>query len=143
MIEPVTLARSETGEGPPVFLLHGLYGSGRNLGVVARGLADRFRVVSLDLRNHGASPWAEPMTYRAMEADVAAAIEAESGAPVHIVGHSMGGKTAIAVALARPELVDRLAIVDIAPVRYGHDQHSLLRAMRGIDPKTGCQPRRG
>ena len=133
MSQPVTLARTETGKGPHVYLLHGLYGSGRNLGVVARGLAGRFRTVSLDLRNHGTSPWAAPMTYEAMEADLAAAIEADGAGPARLVGHSMGGKAAMALALRRPDLVERIAIVDIAPVRYAHDQRSVLRAMRALD----------
>ena len=133
MSQPVILTRTEAGKGPHVYLLHGLYGSGRNLGVVARGLSGRFRTVSLDLRNHGTSPWAAPMTYRAMEADLAAAIEADGAGPARIVGHSMGGKAAIALALRRPDLVERIAMVDIAPVRYTHDQRSVLRAMRALD----------
>ena len=136
MIEPVTLARSEMGEGPPVYLAHGLYGSSSNLGAVARGLADRFTAVSLDLRNHGASAWAAPMTYRAMADDLALAIEEDAAFPARIVGHSMGGKAVMALALNRPDLVERLAIVDIAPVRYRHDQRALLRAMRGLDPAS-------
>ena len=133
MSKPVILARTEAGDGPPVYLLHGLYGSSRNLGAVARGLAGRFRTVSLDLRNHGTSPWAAPMTYGAMEADLAAAIEADGAAPARIVGHSMGGKAAMALALRQPGLVERIAIVDIAPVRYTHDQRAVLHAMRALD----------
>ena len=136
MTEPVSLARSELGEGPPVYLLHGLYGSGRNLGTVARGISDRFRAVSLDLRNHGASPWSESMTYWSMAEDLAMAIEADRLGPARVVGHSMGGKAAMVLALRRPELVDRIAVVDIAPIRYSHDQRTLLRIMQGIDPDS-------
>ncbi len=136
MTEPVSLARSELGEGPPVYLLHGLYGSGRNFGTVARCLSDRFRAVSLDLRNHGASSWTDSLSYGSMSEDVAMAIEADGLAPARVVGHSMGGKAAMVLALRRPELVDRIAIVDIAPIRYSHDQRPLLRAMQDIDPAT-------
>ena len=127
----IDLARWSTGAGPPVFLLHGLFGSGRNLRVVARHLADRFRVTCLDLRNHGDSPWAEEMTYDAMAGDVAAAIGAT---PARVIGHSMGGKVALLLALRFPERVERLAVIDIAPVRYAHDHARELDAMAALDP---------
>jgi pimeloyl-ACP methyl ester carboxylesterase len=118
---PVELATTTIGpaDGAPVVVLHGLFGSGRNWMTVARHLAGPWRFVTPDLRNHGASPWADTMTYPSMAADVVALIEgAEGGGPCALVGHSMGGKVAMIVALSRPDLVERLVVVDVAPVAY-------------------------
>ena len=114
------------GEGPPVILLHGLFGSAANLGMVARGLADRFSVFSLDLPNHGKSPRRASMGYADMARDVAVFIERHSLAPCHVLGHSMGGKVAMQLALDRPDCVNRLIVADIAPVQYpAHHDHVL------------------
>jgi len=133
MIEAVRLARVETGAGPGVALLiaHGLFGSARNWGAMARRLGADRRVVAVDMRNHGASPRGRA-GYEEMAADLAAAIEAE-GAPMDVLGHSMGGKAAMVLALTRPELVRRLVVGDIAPVAYGHSQMPLIEAMRALD----------
>jgi esterase len=112
------------GEGPPVLLLHGLFGSAANLGMVARGLAPTFSVFSLDLPNHGRSPRRAAMGYADMARDVAAFIRGRDLGPCHLLGHSMGGKVAMQLALQEPELVNRLVVADIAPVPYPphHDQ---------------------
>ena len=133
MIQPVVLEYGETGSGPPLYALHGLYGSSRNLGVLARGLGERFRVRSFDLRNHGISPWAATITYDAMAADVALAVRSDPESSVRLLGHSMGGKVAMVLALRRPELVESLVILDVAPVRYLHDQRTTIRAMLGLN----------
>lgn len=133
----VDLASQETGDGPPLVILHGLFGQARNWASIAKGLADRRRVIALDLRNHGASPWADDMSYPAMAEDVAAAIEALPEGRAELAGHSMGGKVAMALALTRPELVERLVVADIAPVSY--QRGSLLPfvdAMAAVDPST-------
>lgn len=126
------LERLEFGAGRPVVILHGLFGSARNWASIARRLAERRRVVALDLRNHGASPWTDDMTYPAMAADIRDVI-----APLGrcaVVGHSMGGKVAMATALLYPGLVERLAVVDIAPVPYTGRQHGdYIRAMQAVD----------
>jgi pimeloyl-ACP methyl ester carboxylesterase len=126
-------ARDE-GEGPVVVLLHGLFGAGRNLGVLARGLVGRARVVSLDLRNHGESGHAAGMGYAVMAADVAESLAALGVERAAVVGHSMGGKTAMMLALTRPALVERLAVLDIAPVTYdeGHGHAGYVAAMRAL-----------
>ncbi|MBK4215537.1 alpha/beta fold hydrolase [Paracoccus caeni] len=123
-----------TGDAPgvPILLIHGLFGQGRNLGALARRLAQTRRVVTVDLRNHGESPWDEDHRYPALAADIAALIE-DLGAPADITGHSMGGKTAMAVALTRPELVRKLAVMDIAPVDYTHTQMKYIDAMEALD----------
>jgi len=129
----VRLAFDSVGEGPPVVVLHGLFGSSTNWRGVARALAGRHRVLSVDLRNHGASPWTDVMTYPDMAADVLALIEQEKLDRPIVVGHSMGGKTAMALALLHPAAVGRLVVVDIAPVTY-HDRFSpYVHAMAGID----------
>ncbi len=125
------------GEGPPVLLLHGLFGSAANLGMVARGLADSFSVYSLDLPNHGLSPRRQRMGYRDMAADVVSFIEDHGLAPCHILGHSMGGKIAMQVALDRPELLAKLVVADIAPVQYPpHHDHVL----EGLDAVAEAGP---
>lgn len=119
-------------EAPPLVIAHGLYGSGRNWGVIARRLADRREVVAVDMRNHGESPRAETQSYPDMAGDLAEVIESLDG-PVDLLGHSMGGKTAMQLTLTRPELIRRLVVADIAPVAYSHDQRANARAMAAVD----------
>lgn len=123
-----------TGEGPgiPVLLVHGLFGQARNLGGIARRLAQGRRVISVDMRNHGDSFHDEDHSYPVLAADLAQVIEAEGG-PMDIVGHSMGGKAAMMLALTRPDLVERLAVLDIAPVGYGHSQTGYIDMMEALD----------
>jgi esterase len=108
----------EAGEGPSVILLHGLFGSARNLGLVQKALATNNRTIALDLRNHGASPHGNEMTYPAMAADVLETLAALNALPAVLIGHSMGGKVAMRVALDHPEAVAALTVADIAPVPY-------------------------
>jgi esterase len=131
----VSLHAQVVGEGEPLVILHGLFGSARNWASIARRLAEIRQVHALDLRNHGNSPWADSMSYEEMAADVAASIEGVQRGPVDLLGHSMGGKAAMVLALTRPELIRRLIIVDIAPVPYPHDEGfgRYLAAMRAID----------
>jgi pimeloyl-ACP methyl ester carboxylesterase len=130
---PLELAVSRVGNGPPVVALHGLLGRARNLQGIGRALEARHAVWLADLRNHGASPWSDEMSYAAMAADVAAVIEREAMGPVTLIGHSMGGKVAMTLALTRPELVARLIVVDIAPVRYAQGYERFIRAMQAAD----------
>lgn len=113
-------------------IAHGLYGSARNWGVIARRLADRREVVTVDMRNHGESPRFPLQGYPEMAEDLAKVIES-IGAPVDLLGHSMGGKAAMQLALTRPELIRRLVVADIAPVAYGHDQTRNAQAMSSLD----------
>jgi pimeloyl-ACP methyl ester carboxylesterase len=129
-----------TSGRPALVILHGLLGSARNWGGIARALAGTRRVVALDLPNHGASPWSEAMDYRFLAAEVAACIETLGG-PAAVLGHSMGGKAAMALALTRPELVERLVVADIAPVAYAHSFAPYIRAMRAVP--LGALARRG
>ena len=117
---------------PPILIVHGLYGSGRNWGVIARRLADERRVVTVDMRNHGASRWEESHDYHALGADLAEVVEAIGG-EADLIGHSMGGKAAMVLALDAPARVRRLLVADIAPVAYSHTQVHLIHAMRALD----------
>jgi esterase len=120
------------GAGAPVVLLHGLFGAGRNFGAIQRGLAEHFRVVALDLRNHGDSPHAADMRYSTMAADVRETLMAMDIERAAVIGHSMGGKAAMAMALQWPEQVGRLLVADIAPVAYQHGNTAIARAMAAI-----------
>jgi pimeloyl-ACP methyl ester carboxylesterase len=119
-------------EGLPIAIVHGLFGSARNWGVIAKRLSETRRVVAVDMRNHGTSAWAAPHTYPAMAGDLAEVI-ASLGGVADVIGHSMGGKAAMMLALRHPDAVRRLVVADIAPVAYGHTQQGMIDAMRGID----------
>lgn len=131
------LAVTEAGEGPPLLLLHGLFGSGQNWGAIRRALAPRFRVLTPDLRNHGASGRAADMSYAAMAGDMAETMDAAGIARAAVLGHSMGGKAAMALALARPGRVERLVVADIAPIRYGPSLRSYVAAMQAVPLRPG------
>jgi esterase len=102
--------------GSHVVFLHGLFGQGRNWMTIAKALADSHRVTLVDLPDHGRSPWTEHVDYLDMAAQVAGLLEVDGSATV--VGHSMGGKVAMVLALTRPELVERLVVADMSPVDY-------------------------
>lgn len=136
------LAATEYGAGgdgaagagrPIVVILHGLFGSGRNWAGIAGRLAETCHVIALDLRNHGASFWAESMSYAEMAADVLAFLDARGLARVALLGHSMGGKVAMCAALRRPERVARLIVADIAPVAYPPGHLAYVEALHRLD----------
>jgi pimeloyl-ACP methyl ester carboxylesterase len=129
----VQLAASEYGEGPSLAILHGLFGSGRNWAGIAQRLAAHHRVIALDLRNHGASPWAETMDYGEMAEDVRATLNALGHRRYALLGHSMGGKVAMMAALRDGNAVERLVVVDIAPVGYKPRHLAYVGAMRALD----------
>lgn len=116
---------------PPLVIVHGLYGSARNWGVIAKRLSDSREVIVVDQRNHGQSPWRDSHSYHDMAEDLAATL-GHLG-PVDLVGHSMGGKAAMVMAAEMPALVNRLMVADIAPVSYGHSQIQFIEAMRAVD----------
>jgi pimeloyl-ACP methyl ester carboxylesterase len=130
----VELAHDDYGEsGAPLVILHGLLGSARNWTAIARQLGTTHRAFVLDLRNHGRSPWADDMSFDAMADDVGAFIERHAPGPATVIGHSLGGKVAMRLALLRPELVERLIVVDVAPVAYRHSFTGYIEALRGVD----------
>src|SRR5689334_18272867 len=110
----------DTGAGPSVVLLHGLFGAARNFGTAQRALSPLFRVIALDARNHGASPHAPGMSYPALATDVLETLDALGVSRAAVIGHSMGGKTAMTLAVMAPERISRLLVADIAPAAYDH-----------------------
>jgi pimeloyl-ACP methyl ester carboxylesterase len=117
---------------PPLLIAHGLFGSARNWGVIAKRLSDTREVIAVDMRNHGASFWSDSHRYPDLAADLAKVLETLP-TPADVLGHSMGGKAAMVLALTRPALVRRLIVADIAPVAYGHSQQPQIDAMRRVD----------
>jgi esterase len=132
MLATIRHPATRAPEAPCLVIAHGLYGSGRNWGVIARRLADRRDVVAVDMRNHGESPRFPTQGYPEMAGDLAEVIES-LGPPVDLLGHSMGGKAAMQLALTRPDLIRRLIVADIAPVAYTHDQTRNARAMAELN----------
>lgn len=132
-----TVARGE-GQGPPLVLLHGLFGRASNFGAVQRRLAATRRVLALDLRNHGASPHDAAMDYDRMAADVAETLRRQQVARCLLVGHSMGGKVAMRVALgADAPMLAGLLVADIAPVPYAPHFRAYAQAMLALPLTPG------
>ncbi|MFC3615146.1 alpha/beta fold hydrolase [Lutimaribacter marinistellae] len=127
-----TICHGSPGDKPPLVIVHGLFGSARNWGVIAKRLSNDRRVIAVDLPNHGESAWSAPHDYPAMAAALAELLESFDG-PVDLLGHSMGGKAAMMLALTRGELVHKLVVADIAPVPYSHTQEPFIEAMKAVD----------
>ena len=114
------------GEGKPMMILHGLFGFSDNWQTQAKKLADYFRVILVDLRNHGHSEWSDEFSYELMAQDVLALCEELNLENLLLVGHSMGGKVAMRIAQIRPELLEKLVVVDMGVKRYPmHHEHIL------------------
>jgi esterase len=122
-----------TGHGPDIILLHGLFGSLENLGRVAALLSEHYTVHALDQRNHGRSPHAESMNYSLMAGDVRAYMDHAQLARAFVLGHSMGGKVAMTLALQAPERVNGLIVADIAPIEYPPHHDEIFRALKSLD----------
>ena len=129
------------GNGETVVFIHGLFGSLDNLGVLARDLQDAYQILQIDLRNHGLSPWAEEMNYRAMAEDVFALLDQLELKDVTLVGHSMGGKVAMMMTSLAPDRIKRLAVIDIAPVAYSHRHHDDVFAALNAVTQAGVATR--
>ena len=126
----------EMGEGRvPLIIVHGLFGSARNWRVLQKRLAEGRRVITVDLRNHGDSFWADDNSYQALAADLAEVIKSHGGV-ADMLGHSMGGKAAMVLALTHPEMIRRLIVADIAPVAYSHTQAGHIEAMKAVDMRV-------
>lgn len=122
-----------SGSGRPLLILHGLFGSSGNWQSIARRLARSFSVHALDLRNHGSSPWFTDMSYPSMAADVLEYMRHRGIEKALIVGHSMGGKVAMEMALSAPEQVEGLLVLDIAPSAYDRAHDHILDGMLAVD----------
>jgi len=127
------LSYTEYGSGKPVVILHGLFGSKRNWQSIAKRLSAHHHVIAVDLRNHGDSPWDDAMRYQDMADDIAALLKRRALGPAAIVGHSMGGKASMVLALSEPRLVERLCVVDISPAPSGGTLIDYIQDMRAMD----------
>jgi len=119
-----------------VVFCHGLFGQGRNFTAIGKALAATHRVTLVDMPDHGESPWSDHFDYVAAADQVADLLTSDD--PVALVGHSMGGKISMLVALRHPDLVERLVVVDVSPVPYDHatEFDGYITAMRAIDLDT-------
>ena len=126
---------TKSGQGPDLIILHGLFGSSSNWRTIANSLAPDFTVYTLDARNHGNSPWSDSMTYLEMADDVIRFLDHYGIDKAHLLGHSMGGKTAMTVALNHPQRVNRLVIADISVKSYPNTQvhERNIGAMQSLD----------
>ena len=128
--------------GEPLIILHGLYGSGDNWMSIAQVLKEHFQVYLIDQRNHGRSPHSDEMNYELLSEDLHAFFQTHHIGKANIIGHSMGGKTAMWFALKYPELVNRLVVVDIAPKTYNMSNANfsthrmIISALKGAEPET-------
>ena len=124
------------GAGDPIIILHGLFGTLDNWQTMARKLSEHFLVYIVDQRNHGRSPHADRIDYSLMAEDLRDFMESNWIFNAHIIGHSMGGKTAMRFALDNPGMVDKLVVVDIAPKAYSGGHETIFRAMLNLDLKA-------
>ena len=123
----------EFGQGQPVLIFHGLFGFSDNWQTIAKSLADEHMVYSIDLRNHGRSPHTATHSYPEMAEDIRSFMEQNWMFSSQVIGHSMGGKAAMQLALNYPDLVDQLIVVDIAPAK-AEDKHTYIyKSMLGLD----------
>lgn len=123
---------------PTLVFIHGLFGDMNNLGIIARAFSEQYPILRLDLRNHGQSFHSEEMNYQMMAEDVLAVIDHLNLDKVILIGHSMGGKTAMKCAILRPHLIEKLIVIDIAPVNYGNNGHDTVFA--GLFAVSKAQP---
>ena len=131
---PVELNYLDTGgEGVPLVVIHGLFGSADNWRSHVKAWEASRRVIAVDLRNHGRSPHAEGMGYDAMAGDVIKLLDRLQVPRAHLLGHSMGGKVVISLARLAPERVASLIIGDIAPLAYGHDHDTVFAGLRRLE----------
>lgn len=126
-----------TGEGsalPPLIILHGLFGTWENWRAQIKLFAEQFDVIAVDLRNHGLSPHSEAIDYALMATDVLELMERLQIERCALLGHSMGGKVAMQLALEQPHRVARLVVVDVAPVAYEHHHRDTFAGLFAVDP---------
>ncbi|HZQ46383.1 MAG TPA: alpha/beta fold hydrolase, partial [Verrucomicrobiae bacterium] len=121
------------GAGFPVIILHGLFGSLDNWQTISRRLGDHFHVFALDQRNHGRSPHSDVFNYEVMAGDLREFMQAHGLSHAHLLGHSLGGKTAMEFALRHPELVGKLIVVDMAPKAYPPWHVPIFKALLSLD----------
>jgi len=120
------------GAGKPIVIMHGMFGMLDNWQYVAKELAEEYMVFLVDLRNHGKSPHSEEFSYALMADDVRQFMEDNWLYEAKLVGHSMGGKVAMQLALEEPDMVEQLVVVDIAPKHYKGNHERIIAAMQSL-----------
>ncbi|WP_371185927.1 alpha/beta fold hydrolase [Thalassotalea maritima] len=133
MTQHSMLHHKVTGSGEPVVVIHGLFGSMENLNMISRPLAQQYQVISVDVRNHGKSFHHDEMTYPAMASDVIALLDHLNIESASFLGHSMGGKIAMTIALQHPQRINKLMIADIAPVTYPPHHNDIINGLQAVD----------
>ncbi|MEQ8907055.1 alpha/beta fold hydrolase [Ekhidna sp.] len=121
------------GEGEPLIIMHGVFGSSDNWQTLGKVFAEKFKVYLVDLRNHGNSPHSDEFDYTLMVSDVIELMEDEGLSKAHILGHSMGGKVAMHLATQHAEKVDKLVVVDIAPKYYPPHHQQIFDGFHSVD----------
>ncbi|MDX1940513.1 MAG: alpha/beta fold hydrolase [Saprospiraceae bacterium] len=121
------------GQGEPIIILHGMFGTLDNWQTIGKQLSENFTVYILDQRNHGRSPHEDLIDYPTMAEDLHHFMESHWIFKAHLLGHSMGGKTAMQFALDHPDMVDKLVVVDVAPKRYNGGHEHILKALLALD----------
>lgn len=106
------------GDGQPILFMHGVFGSLDNLNMLARDLISNYLTIQVDMRNHGHSPWSNVMNFSVMATDIAELCYDLQLKDVIVIGHSMGGKVAMQLTQVIPNLVKKIVVIDIAPVKY-------------------------
>ena len=129
----IRLVSREVGQGPTLIILHGLFGSSDNWQTFAKMVSDRYRVITLDIRNHGLSPHTDDFSYELITSDIAAFVLDQGLESFYLMGHSLGGKAAAHFALQYPEKVSKLIILDIAMKAYPPHHEVYFKAMRSMD----------
>ena len=137
--------RAQTAQSPnnnsPIVLVHGLFGSLDNLGVLARDLVTDHAILQVDMRNHGLSGRSEEMTYAAMAQDLRDTLDANNIQKATLIGHSMGGKAVMALTALAPERISGLVVIDVAPVNYDVRRHDEIFAAINAVTEAGVSTR--
>jgi esterase len=127
------LAFRKQGNGKPLFILHGLFGSSDNWQTLGKQLAENFTVYFIDQRNHGRSPHSPEHNYNTMSGDLLELADAENLDKIMLMGHSMGGKTAMHFAVSHPERVEKMVVVDISPKKYPITNLDIAEALEKVN----------
>ena len=127
------LSYKSFGEGTPIIILHGLFGSSDNWQTFAKSIGDRYQVIAIDLRNHGNSPHEDQFSFKLIDQDLIETLDALHLSGYHLLGHSLGGKAAMYHALHHPARVGRLIVIDIAPKAYPPHHALYFKVMRSMD----------
>ncbi|MEQ8908346.1 MAG: alpha/beta fold hydrolase [Vicingaceae bacterium] len=135
-MESVALNYKKLGEGEPLIILHGLFGSLDNWMTLAKKWAEKYEVWLVDQRNHGKSPHTDQHSYSLMAEDLLQFLKEHNIEKANVLGHSMGGKTAMEFAMQHPDKVDKLIVVDIAPVSYEVHHWRIINALESVDLKA-------